>query len=156
VRVTPTPVEARGDAAELTLTVSLRGAVRASGRLVQGADAATCTAFAAGSQRDRVFVIPSGTSTAEVGGEPFALEAALRGYHGPGTYGPAAFGDPTTTTLTVDLSSSTDPFEPVGAGATETAVISAGGDGRFGFSGWRDPGLRVESGTITWSCRDAD
>jgi hypothetical protein len=145
----------RADAPALTLTVSLRGAVRATGSLVQNVDDATCTAFAAGSRRDHAFVIPSGTSTAEVGGAPFALNAVVSGYHGPGAYGPAAFGDPTTTTLTVDISSSTDPFEPVGSQATETAVIDAGGGGLFSFSDWRDPGLRVESGTITWSCRDA-
>lgn len=140
--------------AQLVVEVSLRGSVRGSGRLGQSAEVATCRAFAAGILPGRTFAVPSGLSTATIDGNPFALDASIAGYHGPGTYGAASFGDPTSTNLTVDLSSSTDPFEPGAAGASEAATVDADGSGSFRFTGWRDPALRVESGAVVWTCRD--
>jgi len=87
-------------------------------------------------------------------GEPFALEAGIAAYHGPGVYTSAAFGEPGTTTLTVDQSSSQSPFAPVGAGASETATINDDGSGSFTFNGWQDPGMRSESGVMSWTCQD--
>jgi hypothetical protein len=134
--------------------VTVRGAVRADGTLTQSAETGSCHSFAAGIRRDRTFVIPSGPSTAVLGGEPFALEASILRYHGPGVYATPTFGDPTSTTLTVDLSSSTDPFAASPPSAGESATIEPDGSGRFTFSGWQDPAGRTESGTVSWRCSD--
>jgi hypothetical protein len=139
----------------LVLNVSLQGAVHASGRIVQSAEVPTCSAFAAGARRDHVFTIPSGPTTAQIGGNPFALEAFIVRYAGPGRYPASAFGDPTTTTLTVDVSSATDPFEPLGKDAHLAATVDADGSGRFTFDRWQDPATRVESGVVSWTCSDA-
>src|SRR4029077_11738407 len=120
--------------------------------LSQSADAATCAAFAAGRNGGHTFTIPSGVSTATVGGNPLALEAVIDSSRGPGTYATPAFGDPTATTLTVDQASALAPFEPVDAGASESATIAADGSGAFTFNDWEDPALRIESGSVSWRC----
>ncbi|HKR99493.1 MAG TPA: hypothetical protein VJU79_08260, partial [Candidatus Dormibacteraeota bacterium] len=123
-----------------------------AGRLTQGAEAPSCAAFARGPRGDGTFVIPSGLSTATLEGSPFALEAVIGAYRGPGAYTEADFGEPTTTTLTVDLTSAQSPFEPVGEGASESARINADGSGSFTFNDWQDAAMRTEGGTITWTC----
>jgi len=137
--------------AQLSVTVAVRGAVTASGRFTQSADAASCASFARGVTAGE-FTIPSGTSTASADGNPFALEAVIGGYRGPGRYGAQAFGDPTSAALTVDVLSSQSPFQPLAARAGESAVVEGDGSGSFTFSDWQDPGLRREEGSIVWTC----
>jgi hypothetical protein len=138
--------------AQLRVVVEVRGAVTATGELQQSAEAGTCTGFARGVRKDGTFAIPSGVSTATISGEPFALEAVIGGYHGPGTYSEADFGEPTTTTLTVDVSSVQSPFQPVAVGASESAHVNTDGSGSFSFNDWQDAGMRSESGTVRWTC----
>ncbi len=137
------------------MKVELRGAISAAGEFAQSAEAGSCSAFAAGFNNNHTFVIPSGVSTASVAGNPFALDATIVAYAGPGMYATRAFGDPTTTTLTVDQTSSQNPFEPVDAGASEAATVNLDGSGSFTFNDWQDAGLRSETGSVSWTCQDA-
>ena len=75
------------------------------------------------------------------------------GYHGPGSYPSLTFNDPSTETIILDASSSSEPFQPI-PGATQSLTVNADGSGSFTFTNWQDAGSRPESGTESWTCKD--
>lgn len=123
------------------LTVS--GAVTGTAEYTVKPDAASCADYAA------KFEMPQSNDAKLGNGQSIVLSDSPEKYHGPGTY-TAAELDQASATLSVN--DSDEPYQPLDKGSTRSLTVNADGSGTYAFASWLDPGSKVVSGTLTWTC----